>query len=837
MDPTLAVLIVEDSPDDTLLLLRALRKDGYQVLHERVENAGELRAALAVRDWDIVLADFNLPGFTGLDALKIVQESGQDLPFIIVSGTIDEEVAVETMKAGAHDFIMKGSYARLGPAIERELKEARVRRERRLAAEEIIQAKLEWERTFDAITDPIMIIDTSHRVVKANRAMTNKLGLASTETSGLPCYRAVHGLGQPPLNCPYSQLLADGLPHQLEIHEPRLGGAFFVSGSPLRNLSGELYGCVCIYRDITQLKLAEEALRRLNTELDLRVEERTAQLEAANEALRKSEEKLAVTLHSIADGVLVVDVDRKVARLNPVAEQLTGWKEAEARGRGVGEVFRILNEETRMPVAVPIEEVHAKGLIKGLAEHTLLISKEGSERPIADSAAPILGRDGELLGVVLVFRDVTAERKAEKTLRRFNEELELQVHERTAALQRKEKELREAQRLAHIGNWYWDSRVDITTGSDELLRIYGLDPATQTMPSLREQKGRCYSAESWELVSAAARMTLKTGIGYELDLEALRPDGTSIWITMRAEVVRDADGQIIGLRGTVQDISEWKRLQEAGVARLAAESANRAKSSFLANMSHELRTPLNSVIGFSDVLLEEMFGPLNQKQREYVGNILLSGKHLLSLINDILDLSKVEAGKMELHLSRFAVRSFLENALSMLMQKAIKHDIKLSLQLSPEAELELYADERKLKQIMFNLLSNALKFTPNGGSVRVGARLVQGSGFEAQGSHAGHQPPAAAPDAFIEISVEDTGIGIRVEDIGKLFAEFTQLASPYEKKQEGTGLGLALSRRLVELHGGRIWVESDFGKGSRFAFTVPLQNQEGCPGYNVAAGA
>ena len=218
-------------------------------------------------------------------------------------------------------------------------------------------------------------------------------------------------------------------------------------------------------------------------------------------------------------------------------------------------------------------------------------------------------------------------------------------------------------------------------------------------------------------------------------------------------------------------------------------------------MSHELRTPLNSVIGFSEVLQDQLFGPINEKQQEYVKNILTSGRHLLSLINDILDLSKVESGKMELELSEFSLLESLNASLMMLKEKALKGGISLNMELAPPDDLRIVADQRKLKQILFNLVSNAVKFTPAGGEVNVNA-FKHGD--------------------FIEISVTDSGIGIREEDIPKLFHPFTQLESVYTKEYEGTGLGLALNRHLVELHNGKIWVKSEFGKGSRFSFTIPL---------------
>jgi signal transduction histidine kinase len=219
-----------------------------------------------------------------------------------------------------------------------------------------------------------------------------------------------------------------------------------------------------------------------------------------------------------------------------------------------------------------------------------------------------------------------------------------------------------------------------------------------------------------------------------------------------------------------------------------------------------------------------MFGKLNEKQKEYIGDIHGSGKHLLSLINDILDLSKVEAGRMELEAGSFLLSDALNTSLKMFKEMTIKHGINLGIKIEPEADIRIEADERKLKQIMFNLLSNAVKFTPDGGYVGVAARLVAdvGAGLVTAQEQKGQAQGLPLQD-FIEIFVEDTGIGIKPADIQKLFKEFTQLESAYTKKHEGTGLGLALTRRLVELHGGKIWVESEYGKGSRFTFMIPLK--------------
>jgi len=228
------------------------------------------------------------------------------------------------------------------------------------------------------------------------------------------------------------------------------------------------------------------------------------------------------------------------------------------------------------------------------------------------------------------------------------------------------------------------------------------------------------------------------------------------------------------------------------------EVASQHKSEFLANMSHELRTPLNAIIGFSEVLTARMFGELNEKQDEYLQDIFASGQHLLSLINDILDLSKIEAGRMELDPADFDLPGAIDNALTLVRERAGRRGIALG-QTIDERVGTVRGDERKVKQVLLNLLSNALKFTPEGGRIDVRATVNDGQ---------------------VEVSVADTGVGIAPEDQEAVFEEFRQVGTA-DKKVEGTGLGLALSRKFIELHGGRIWVESQLGQGSTFTFTLP----------------
>jgi signal transduction histidine kinase len=254
-----------------------------------------------------------------------------------------------------------------------------------------------------------------------------------------------------------------------------------------------------------------------------------------------------------------------------------------------------------------------------------------------------------------------------------------------------------------------------------------------------------------------------------------------------------------------QLVDETQRLfAQTQEARAAAETANQHKSRFLANMSHELRTPLNAIIGFSEVLLCGMAGPLSDRQMEFAGDVRDSAKHLLSLINDILDLSKVEAGRMELEVARFDIRHAIESAMTLVRGRAEAHGIQLEKQIAGDVNA-CDGDERRFKQVVLNLLTNALKFTPGGGRVILAAWRTN--------------------DAYV-LSVKDTGVGIAEEDQEKVFEEFRQVGHDNAGKAEGTGLGLTLTRKLVELQGGSIRVESAVGQGSTFTFTLPIPREE-----------
>jgi signal transduction histidine kinase len=340
-----------------------------------------------------------------------------------------------------------------------------------------------------------------------------------------------------------------------------------------------------------------------------------------------------------------------------------------------------------------------------------------------------------------------------------------------------------------------------------------LEPAAQSLATLAEHKTRLLvganrssyvSSRNLFIAAAAGAVVLALLLGYFLSWSLIGPIQR---IVGRLAAIASGDFSRhveVANRDELGDLGSRVNQMNDELQRVyrELESASRHKSEFLANMSHELRTPLNAILGFSQVLEKRLFGELNEKQEEYVGDILSSGNHLLSLINDVLDLSKVEAGQIELEMAPFSLREAVERGVVMVRERASKNGVALTAEIEPEVQV-VSGDERRIRQILFNLLSNAVKFTPAGGRIDVSASRVDGE---------------------IQLAVTDTGPGIAPEDVDRIFEEFQQTAVGAQH-HEGTGLGLALSKRLVELHGGRIWVESEIGAGSRFVFTLPVTQE------------
>jgi signal transduction histidine kinase/CheY-like chemotaxis protein len=443
-----------------------------------------------------------------------------------------------------------------------------------------------------------------------------------------------------------------------------------------------------------------------------------------------------------------------------------------------------------------------------------------------------------------------------------NVELFREVQDRSAELARSVDELRAVGEVSQAVSSSLDLDQVLTTIVTRAVELSGADGGSifEFVPSTAEFALRtCFGTEQ-ELVDALRAMRIRVGETFvgrtatvgearqapDLALEPPDPHIDELrrhgWRSMVAVPLLLREHQIIGAlivrrrapgAVTSQTVETLETLasqsaiaihnarvfRELEVKTQQLEVAGRHKSEFLASMSHELRTPLNAVIGFSDVLLDRMFGELNERQDEYIRDIRDSGLHLLELINEILDLSKVEAGRMELELGDVALPGLLDHGVAMVRERAAAHRISLHLDVAPEVG-SLRADEVKLKQVVLNLLSNAVKFTPDGGSVRITARLAGGA---------------------VEITVKDTGVGIPDADRERIFEAFQRGGRAPRTTTEGTGLGLTLSKRIVELHGGRMWMDSEVGVGSTFAFVLPARHPPvvpaGDPGHEHEHGA
>jgi len=586
------------------------------------------------------------------------------------------------------------------------------------------------------------------------------------------------------------------------------GENYFITAERLQILDLLLSTYENAYHQNIELLQMQNELRDMNERLEERVRDRTAALtgeiderKRAEEALRASEVKYRRLFEAAKDGILILDAETgMVADVNPFLVELLGLPQEDFLGKAIWELGFLSDI---VPNKANFLQLQQKGYIRY-------------------EDMPLEAADGRRLDVEFVsniyqvankrviqcnIRDITERKKAEKALDRIKNQYELILHSAGEGI---------------IGQDLEGKLTFVNPSAENMLEFKAgelIGKSSHEILHHSKPNGAPYPEEECPIVRAR-----RDGKTYS-DVDELfwKKNGTSFPVEYIATPMIEG-GSVTGVVVIFRDITQAKMLQEVELSRLTADTANKAKSDFLANMSHELRTPLNSILGFSEVLVDELFGTLNAQQKEYAKDIYGSGKHLLALINDILDLSKVESGRLELDPGSFQLRAALNTTLSMFREKAMKHGLKMELDIEPDSDIEMEADERKFKQIMFNLLSNAVKFTPDGGSVRVSARKGVrdlGSGVSKEGPIPNSQQPTPDGD-FIEISVTDTGIGIKTEDMPKLFKEFTQLESIYTKSVEGTGLGLALSKKLVELHGGSIWVESEFGKGSTFSFVIPV---------------
>jgi PAS domain S-box-containing protein len=540
--------------------------------------------------------------------------------------------------------------------------------------------------------------------------------------------------------------------------------------SPVRDAEGRIIGASKIARDITEQK-------RLAGELD-----------AQREWFR-------VTLGSIGEAVIASDPQGRVTYMNRAAEDVTGWALGEAIGQPLADVFHIVNEKTRTRVDNPADMVLRTGNVVGLANHTVLIGRDGTERPIADSAAPIR-RNENVIGVVLVFRDVTAERRAEEAIAEQREWFETT--------------------LESIG--------DAVLATDVNAHVVFMNPIAEHLTGWRltEARGRPY-ADVFNIINENSRRAAENPVGRVLADGAvvglanhtllIAADGTERPIDDSGAPIRSRDGRIVGVVLVFRDVSERRRgelerrdaalerdrlLDAERAARAEAERASRVKDEFVAMVSHELRTPLNAILGWTQLMERPGAGP--DVVARGLDVIARNTRLQAQLIADLLDISRIISGKLQLEIAQVDVASVVGDAIDTVQHQANDRRIAIRRDLDDDAGV-IAGDAARLQQIVWNLLSNAIKFTGEGGQISVRLRKI-GSGAE--------------------ISVADTGVGIRPEFLPRIFERFHQADQTITRRVGGLGLGLSIVKHLAELHGGSITASSaGIGQGATFTVVLP----------------
>jgi len=612
---------------------------------------------------------------------------------------------------------------------------------------------------------------------------------------------------------------------------------------------------------VNELKKRVAELTESNSQLRREIDERIR----SEEILKKSEARYRFLVENMHDILWTVDLEMHATYVSPSIIKVLGFTpEERMQQEAAAQLTRPSFELAQSILERELQHDTDDGVLPDRVS-TLDLEfwrKDGSVACLETVMSFIRGDDSKPIGVYGLSRDVTDRKQAQNLMESYYDELEQRVTERTVEMEAANRKLHEeiATRMGaedalrdsekryrilfeHSPISLWEEDFSALKAYLDDLRNSGVEDFEEYFASHPDALRECaakveildVNESTLNLYGAKSKEAFSEGLSKvfcEESLEALREECVAIGqgktefeaetmnltfldekkdIYLKWSVVPGHEERYSKVLVSVADITDLKQAQKKSADALAiatmlradAEAANRAKSEFLANMSHELRTPLNAIIGFSEILEDQGFGEMNETQLKYVGHIVGSGRHLLHVINNILDLAKVESGRMEIQPTLVNPDQLIRAGLMMIRDKAVKHNLRIDLQVDNDLLAEtIYADEIKLKQILFNLLSNATKFTPDGGRISVQASKVWGN---------------------MVVRISDTGLGLDPKDCERIFGPFEQLDSSLTRKQDGTGLGLALSRRLIELHGGRIWAHSEgVGKGSVFTFVIPI---------------
>lgn len=865
------MLLVEDSASDAYLIEREISRGGYEVEVTRVVNAEQMRGQLKSCEWDLVISDYHLPGSSLAETLAACRADGRDIPFLLVSGSIGDELAVAAMKAGVDDYLLKDSLTRLVPVIERELGEARLRKTAREADAELELARmalqaseLRFKTAFEYSPTGLAISGAEGRYLAVSPALCQMLGYTETELLELDYFTVTHPDDRA-LGRERARQLRDGeldgyrVTKRYTHRDGRMVWAE-LSVAAVRDEAGALVQLISQAQDITTRKEAQDKLGDslslleaaqeigdIGTFVAWRIPERlgqdewskacmriygcdertfdgtqesfwrrvhpddldkvkAAQVEAdlagktydmqhrivrpdgevrwvheraqverdaagtpmryigvtrdvtdeklAEDSLRASEARNAAVIEAAVDSLIVADARGLITGFNPAAERLFGYRRVEVLGRDLHSLI----------VPERFQEAHRAELRRNL--------EKGDRRYLDRRLEVILRRSDD------------SEFPAEASTSRFELDGSPSFSTSIRDLSDRDQLVASAERLAEVVNnapvmlFAYDSTGVVTLAAGRAtLSLLGVEPAVAV------------GLNAFDLVAdiPEALEHLKRGLAGETFDGIIELTSLGISVESRYSPILDPAGKVIGMTGMATDVSDRVKGNQA-------REESDAKSRLVAVVNHEVRTPLNSILGFTELLLNEGAGPLNGKQKRYAGNVDAAGRHLLALINDSLDLSRIAAGKMDMEIVELELAPLIDQAAGQIQPLIDSRGLEIRVDAGGRPWVK--ADRRRLLQVLWNLLSNAIRHTSSGGVITISARCA---------------------GQMAEISITDTGSGIATDQLERIFEEYAQV----EGQADGTGLGLPVSRRLAKLMSGDIRVISEIGVGSTFTITLP----------------
>jgi two-component system sensor histidine kinase/response regulator len=667
----------------------------------------------------------------------------------------DQETVIQTKEGDRRAVLLSSSAVRdKDGTILHSVSVQRDITERKRAEEALRRSEQEKALILETVSELVTYQDSELRIQWANKAAGESVGLSAGELVGRHCYEIWPRRSDPCPGCPVRETLETGQPQQGDVTTPD-GRAWSVRGYPVADENGTTMGAVEVTQDITERKQAEQKLR-------------------------SSEEMYKTLVKASPDAVTVTDLEANVTYVSQRTVELHGCDRAEELlGRSA---FDFIDPEEHEKARTNLQRTLEEGILKD-SEYTLL--KRDGTRFIGElNAALIRDADGNPKAFVATTKDITERKRAEEAIR--------ESEEKFRSLAERSPNMIFINRMGRI--------------------VYANERCMQVLGYTREEL-YSFDFQVFEFIAPQSRELVQENFGKHMRDEEIRPyeytistkEGKRIEVILNSKLI--TYGGESAILGIVTDITELKRAEEnLRKAKEQAEEANRLKSEFLANMSHEIRTPMNAIIGMTDIALDT---ELTEEQRDYLSTVKDSARALLELLNDILDLSKIEADRVQLEIIDFDLRVTVEGAADTLAARASTKGLELACIIHGQVPCLLRGDPGRIRQVLMNLLGNAVKFTEQG-EVVIRVELEE----------------ETKDSARLRVSVVDTGVGIPSDKLARIFESFTQADGSTTRKYGGTGLGLSISKRLVEMMGGKIGVESEPGKGSRFWFTVTLQKQD-----------